>query len=709
MTSNSMTMYSVSQAKKIDSGKVTVTGIISSLSTQYWVISRSTWECPNCSQVGSQNYTPPRLVPQKHLDNTSNVELKCSECHSTAFTVNHEYHTAKSIQLIDANNSHNENYDSLEIVLYDESWSRAFAGEIVQITGELHVQPKIQSAINGNHKKLITVLHSNSLNSEHREEIVITSEDIEIIKRHKTICEKAYQSELEAIARNPELAKKIKPMRYIDRVIAMFAPNVIGHNDKKLGLLRSIVGARSDHGNDNGRRGRINTLLVGEPGTAKSTLAREASYLLPNSRYVTAQNASGKSLIAIVDKENDSLTCRYGAVVLARGAICAINEIGAMNPTDQQFLLDIAEEGRCTVDKYGTHFEIDAPTTIIATANPLNQTWSKGYNISKDEIPLLKPLLDRCDQVYGPIDFQSENEIAEFTVQKTRVRNRPSHNYKFLRKLLVYVKTLEPVLTNDVEDRLNNFWKKGKIRGAVTTRTYDSIFRIAEAQARLNLSEEVTDDIATQAMDSISLILMQYGKVVQTIQSPRDAAYNAFLDILKHTSIGITLTELCAKACKENRHIAEYLGEKLNIEHNHKLRSVIDMLLNHAKIKLVRAKPMVLQYFDEASSDTSDIYDTTFKASQNNVIQSKTDASDISDTTSANMNTLPAFMTEDKNHRPSDLSDTYDTAADLQFNSNQEPRNIFRLGHSDTWACKLCRQKGDIHYMKGHLCKGEMK
>lgn len=38
--------------------------------------------------------------------------------------------------------------------------------------------------------------------------------------------------------------------------------------------------------------------------------------MLPNSRYVTAQNASGKSLIAIVDKESDSLICRCGAIVL---------------------------------------------------------------------------------------------------------------------------------------------------------------------------------------------------------------------------------------------------------------------------------------------------------------------------------------------------------------------------------------------------------
>jgi DNA replicative helicase MCM subunit Mcm2 (Cdc46/Mcm family) len=735
MVFTSSPIYSVSEAKKLKSGKIIVTGIVSSLSTQYLALSHSRWECPNCNECGSRIYTPPRMLPPKNLDNITDPELRCFKCNSTAFTVNSEYRTAKTIQIIDADNNHNENYDSLEVVLYDESWSNAFAGEIVEITGALYVQPKIQSANNGNHKKLITVLHSNSLNSKHREEIVVTSEDIEIIKRHKAICERAYQSELESIQRNPELVKKIKPMRYIDRLVAMFAPNVIGHNDKKLGLLRSIVGARSDHGTDNGRRGRINTLLVGDPGTAKSTLAREASYLLPNSRYVTAQNASGKSLIAIVDKENDSLICRYGAAVLAKGAICAINEIGAMNPTDQQFLLDIAEEGKCTLDKYGTHFEIDAPTTIIATANPYNHTWNKGFNINKDEIPLLKPLLDRCDLVYGFVDAPSEREIEEYTIQKTRIRNRPGHNYNFLKKFVVYAKTIQPIMNSDVQDRLNKFWTHGKLQGAATNRTYDSIFRIAEAQARLNLSDEITDDIATQTMDSISLMLSQYGKVVQTIQSPRDVTYDVFVNILKQTKSGILITQLCRIACEENKQVSEYLGENWEVQRNRKLRTVVEMLENHTKIKVVKAKPLVLQYFDEVTSDT---YDITIKASQNNVVQSTTDVSDVYDATSGNMKTLPTFMTEDENHPlsdlsdtydvtvtntnksadvsinvqnqcPSDIYDTYDTTTDMQFNSEQGSCNIFRLGHSDIWACKLCRQKGDIHYMKEHLCRGEMK
>ena len=55
----------------------------------------------------------------------------------------------------------------------------------------------------------------------------------------------------------------------------MFAPNIIGHNDKKLGLLRSLVGGSLDYGDENGRRGRIHTMLVGDPGLAKSLLARE--------------------------------------------------------------------------------------------------------------------------------------------------------------------------------------------------------------------------------------------------------------------------------------------------------------------------------------------------------------------------------------------------------------------------------------------------
>lgn len=75
----------------------------------------------------------------------------------------------------------------------------------------------------------------------------------------------------------------------IDRLVSMCAPKVIGDNAEKLGMLRSLVG--SPEGNS---RGRIYILFIGPPGVAKSMLIREAIKINSDSRYVTAQNVSGK-------------------------------------------------------------------------------------------------------------------------------------------------------------------------------------------------------------------------------------------------------------------------------------------------------------------------------------------------------------------------------------------------------------------------------
>ena len=36
-------------------------------------------------------------------------------------------------------------------------------------------------------------------------------------------------------------------------------------------------------------------------------------------------------------------------------------------------------------------------------------------------------------------------------------------------------------------------------------------------------------------------------------------------------------------------------------------------------------------------------------------------------------------------------------------------KNIYRLGNSDTWACKECKSKGDKWFMKQHFCKRVLK
>jgi hypothetical protein len=75
-------------------------------------------------------------------------------------------------------------------------------------------------------------------------------------------------------------------------------------------------------------------------------------------------------------------------------------------------------------------------------------------------------------------------------------------------------------------------------------------------------------------------------------------------------------------------------------------------------------------------------------------------------------------ITGDNNSISPDISPTLNTqnhaqnssfgdtgyTGDILHTSSSLP--IYRLGHSDTFACKDCKQKGDIHYMKQHNCRG---
>lgn len=75
---------------------------------------------------------------------------------------------------------------------------------------------------------------------------------------------------------------------------------------------------------------------MGESGQAKSALLREAAKLVPSSRHESGQNSSGKSLTAIVSKEDDNYV-RLGPASLAKGAFCAVNELGRLSYEDQGY------------------------------------------------------------------------------------------------------------------------------------------------------------------------------------------------------------------------------------------------------------------------------------------------------------------------------------------------------------------------------------
>ena len=133
--------------------------------------------------------------------------------------------------------------ESLNVVLFDHNTVDVRNGEKAVVIGNLHVVQQ-----RGNTGKRVTYLFADTIEYEtpQRESVVITEEDLATI---------------EEFTHHPDM---------ISKLVEMVAPTVIGHDDKKLGIILMYVGAPETQD----FRGRIHGLFIGPPGTAKSKLAR---------------------------------------------------------------------------------------------------------------------------------------------------------------------------------------------------------------------------------------------------------------------------------------------------------------------------------------------------------------------------------------------------------------------------------------------------
>jgi replicative DNA helicase Mcm len=556
----------VHDALRSKPGRCVVDGMITTMSSVYKMILKEVWICQDCNTPTERDFSD---SPSMSVSKPEKCACKCKN-----FEPQHEYINALTVEIKDK--VPKNELESLPVILFDKDTDNVMAGEIVTVTGHLDI---VQDKRKG---RMVSMLKATGIKYHQREEITLTDADIQAFKK---------------FAAMPGL---------MDRLISMTAIPVIGHDAKKKGILRSAVG-----GPENSRRGRIHTLFVGDPGTAKTMLARESVKLVLNSRFVTSLNASGKSLTAIIDKESDNTTLRLGPVPLAKGSICAINEIGLMMPSDQNFLLDVMEEGKFTIDKYGIHAEMDSPTTIIGTTNQLNAEWSDEKEASKNEIPVGKAILDRFDQVYVFRDSTKLQEAKDYAYKKAEMEERNiHHNHNFVKKYLQFARTIEPRISPEARNMINEYWIGLKVKAKTGNRTLDGLVRIAKAQARLQLKELVDVPIAREVIKDYNAILEDYGKAISEIEDPRQVAYKAFLFELKAAGYPVAFEELALSVCEKTDYeqVKHYiLGDtkidrnttrRLKLRNNYKLRTVLDMLLNHSSVKEVQQKPVIIQWID---------------------------------------------------------------------------------------------------------------
>jgi len=355
------------------------------------------------------------------------------------------------------------------------------------------------------------------------EEVEVTEED---------------EKEILKISQDPDIYDKMRKS---------IAPTIFGMDVEKEAMVLQLFGGLSKEMPDGTYiRGDIHTLLVGDPGTAKSQMLSYLSKLAPRSVYASgkASSAAGLTAAAVRDEFGEGQwTLEAGALVLADMGVACIDEIDKMDDSDRSALHQAMEQQEISVAKAGINATLKSRCALLAAANPKLGRFDEFIPIH-EQINMPPALLSRFDLIFSILDkpnkkvdtdlashillshkagemhehiLKSQNPL--FTKDQETVLMKhvmPIFEPEFLRKYVAYAKrNIFPVLNDDALEVLRNYYVDFRSSSEesipFTPRQLEAFVRLAESSARIRLSQEATIDDAKRAISIIDQYLRRVG------------------------------------------------------------------------------------------------------------------------------------------------------------------------------------------------------
>jgi len=643
---------SISEAKRKQKGHVKTRGKIIGISPVYNMIKSVDVQCSVCDNHNHVIYARPMFKP--HIKENSKCPNSDDDLHGSGSTAvaDYEYLSTLDVELQDLEKFND--IDRIQVKLFEENTRDIIAGEIIEVTGHLHVIRRNDNIQN----KLETVLFSDSLKCADRQELRLTNEDLNEIQEWK--------SKL----KNP-----------IDELVSIFAPEIIGLEHVKKGLLITCANAGIKNIDSAfPKRQRINDLLIGDPGLVKTTLLEKTLELVPNSQYAGGQSSTGLSLTAQISKEDGgSYSLRYGPIALANGSICGINELGQLPLSEHKHLLDSMEGNGFPIAKYGFPTFIETYTSIIASANPINNKWKSSSNIDNSEFPTLIQIIDRFDLIFVFRENRDPRFLRMYGEKRREIAEKYERDvYKgkkeFLQKYIAHARTFNPKMTDEAFVMLEEFFiEMGKSGVEGIFRKLESLLRVAIGIARLKLKVTVDLDDAQETIEIFRVMFQNYNHIISAIRDPRDVSFEEIKKVIReHNGYPINFIEAVRIACQRKDQVKYYLigreeisEDRLKQNKNWKLRPVVDLLRKDRTTEFVSEIPIILRWNqNEITNSQTDDKNSTRK------MQAESEVCDVCDVNLYNRelfkeskeNDLDGVNNDDKNKqtRPEEsIQNTY--------------------------------------------------
>lgn len=345
--------------------------------------------------------------------------------------------------------------------------------------------------------------------------ITVDSEGMGSISRFANITTEE-ESTFRKMAANPNI---------YDSLTQSLAPSIFGSQDIKRAIVCLLFGGSRKRMPDGlTRRGDINVLLLGDPGTAKSQLLKFVEKVSPIAVYTSGKGSSAAGLTASVirDPATRNFVMEGGAMVLADGGVVCIDEFDKMKEDDRVAIHEAMEQQTISIAKAGITTTLNSRCSVLAAANSIFGRWddTKG----EDNIDFMPTILSRFDMIFIVKDVH--DQARDITMAKHVMNVHMNANKATLeseegdvplavfKKYINYCRThCGPRLNEGAADKLKSRYvlmRSGageherladkRLSIPITVRQLEAIIRISESLAKMQLQPFATEAHVTEAL-----------------------------------------------------------------------------------------------------------------------------------------------------------------------------------------------------------------
>lgn len=326
-----------------------------------------------------------------------------------------------------------------------------------------------------------------------------------------------------------EILKLSKDPKIYEKLTNSIAPSIYGHERVKEAIVLQLMGGvRKVKEDGTITRGDMHVLLVGDPGAGKSQILTFVSKVAPRARLVSGQGASGAGLTAAVVKDEfiKGWALEAGALVLANGGFCVIDELDKMSDEDRSAMHQALEQQVISISKANIQATLKAQASVLAAANPKLGRFDP-YDPIAQQINLPATLINRFDLIFPIRDIpqrERDEKIAThvLALQKNPKSIEPEIQVTLLRKYISYARQkLFPTLTEEAIEEIKQFYVDLRSSGSsnidavkpvpISARQLEALVRLAEGSARTRLSKRVIKKDAIRAIELLKYCFQQVG------------------------------------------------------------------------------------------------------------------------------------------------------------------------------------------------------